>query len=90
MLWNWYTVDTCFLSSSWHNRSKGMFAGSIVGVFFLVIAIEALRRAGREYDRNITKAALACAVAAASGSPSVTKSETESGFTPNTGCAPVQ
>jgi copper transporter 1 len=51
MLWNWYTVDTCFLSSSWHNTSKGMFAGSCIGVILLVVVLEALRRAGKEYDR---------------------------------------
>lgn len=35
-----------------------MFAGSVIGVFLLVIAIEAVRRAGREYDRYITRKAL--------------------------------
>lgn len=53
MLWNWYTVDTCFLSSSWHNTSSGMFAGSCIGVIILVVVLEALRRAGKEYDRYI-------------------------------------
>ncbi|KAF2703136.1 Ctr-domain-containing protein [Pleomassaria siparia CBS 279.74] len=53
MLWNWYTVDSCFLASSWHNTSKGMFAGSCIGVIFLVISLEMLRRAGKEYDRYI-------------------------------------
>jgi copper transporter 1 len=23
MLWNWYTVDSCFLSEQWHVRSLG-------------------------------------------------------------------
>lgn len=23
MLWNWYAVDACFISSQWHVRSKG-------------------------------------------------------------------
>ncbi len=50
MLWNWYTIDSCFLSRTWHVRTKGMFAGSVIGVFCLVIAIEAVRRFGREYD----------------------------------------
>lgn len=53
MLWNWYTVDTCFLSSSWHNTTLAMYAGSVVGVFALVVAIEAVRRVGREFDRKI-------------------------------------
>lgn len=57
MLWNWYTVDTCFLSSSWQNTTKGMFAGSVIGVFFLVIAIEGVRRLAREYDRKLLASA---------------------------------
>ncbi|KAH7091288.1 Ctr copper transporter family-domain-containing protein [Paraphoma chrysanthemicola] len=53
MLWNWYTVDSCFISRSWHITSKGMFAGSCIGVILLVITLEFLRRAGKEYDRFI-------------------------------------
>ena len=78
MLWNWNTVDSCFLSSSWQIRSKGMFAGSVIGVFLLVIAIEAVRRGAREYDRYITRKALRAvplaaesAGAAGSSSPAV-------------------
>lgn len=50
MLWNWYTVDACFLARSWHITSSGMFAGSCIGVIGLVIALEFLRRLGKEYD----------------------------------------
>ncbi|KAF2445822.1 Ctr-domain-containing protein [Karstenula rhodostoma CBS 690.94] len=53
MLWNWDTVGTCFLSKSWHNTSKGMFAGSCIGVILLVLSLEFLRRAAKEYDRYI-------------------------------------
>ncbi|PLB45569.1 copper transporter [Aspergillus steynii IBT 23096] len=53
MLWNWNTIDACFLSSSWHITSKGMFAGSCIGVIVLVMALEFLRRLGREYDAFI-------------------------------------
>ncbi|KAF2195179.1 Ctr-domain-containing protein [Zopfia rhizophila CBS 207.26] len=53
MLWNWYTIDSCFLARSWHVTSKGMFAGSCIGVILLVISLEFLRRAGKEYDRYI-------------------------------------
>lgn len=67
MLWNWYTVDACFLSSTWHIRSNGMFAGSVIGVFLLVIAIEAVRRLGREYDRRLIKAALDSQAASGDG-----------------------
>lgn len=53
MLWNWNTVDSCFISESWHITSKAMFAGSCIGVVLLVILLEFLRRAGKEYDRYI-------------------------------------
>lgn len=53
MLWNWTTIDSCFLAKSWHVTSKGMFAGSVLGVFFLCMAIEAWRRLAREFDRRI-------------------------------------
>lgn len=50
MLWNWYTIDSCFLSSSWHNTSNGMFAASCIGVAALVVTLEFFRRLGKEYD----------------------------------------
>jgi copper transporter 1 len=53
MLWNWYTIDACFLAKSWHITSNGMFAGSCIGVILLVMVLELLRRAGKEYDRYI-------------------------------------
>ncbi|KAF1942553.1 Ctr copper transporter [Clathrospora elynae] len=53
MLWNWDTIDSCFISRSWHNTSKGMFAGNCIGVLLLVIFLEFLRRAGKEYDHYI-------------------------------------
>ncbi|KAI5809132.1 Ctr copper transporter [Peziza echinospora] len=55
MLWNWYTVDSCFIARSWHVRSKAMFAGSCIGVILLVMLLELIRRAQREYDRYIVK-----------------------------------
>jgi copper transporter 1 len=55
MLWNWYTVDSCFLARSWHVTSNGMFAGSCIGVVLLVIALEFLRRSGKEYDHYILR-----------------------------------
>ncbi|KAF9696543.1 hypothetical protein EKO04_005523 [Ascochyta lentis] len=81
MLWNWYTVDSCFISRSWHITSKGMFAGSCIGVILLVILLEALRRAGKEYDRYIVKQHLAshAPVAAVASSDS---SENDSRKTP--------
>jgi copper transporter 1 len=53
MLLNYNTVDSCFISSDWQVTSRGMFAGSCIGVLLLCIAIEAVRRLGREYDRRL-------------------------------------
>ncbi|PHH74441.1 hypothetical protein CDD82_4938 [Ophiocordyceps australis] len=50
MLWNWYTIDACFLSSSWHITNRGMFAATCIGVVLLVVLVELLRRLGKEYD----------------------------------------
>jgi copper transporter 1 len=55
MLWNWNTVDTCFIAKSWHITSRGMFAGSCIGVVLLVILLEFLRRLGKEYDRLLLR-----------------------------------
>ncbi|OJJ86996.1 high-affinity Cu transporter CTR3 [Aspergillus glaucus CBS 516.65] len=57
MLWNWDTIDACFLAKSWHITSRGMFAGSCIGVICLVLILEFLRRVGREYDAFIVKRA---------------------------------
>ncbi|BGP16003.1 hypothetical protein JCM10213_005446 [Rhodosporidiobolus nylandii] len=56
MLWNWYTTDACFLSEQWHIRSVGDYVGTLIGIFFIVVALEAVRRLGREYDRAIRRA----------------------------------
>lgn len=48
-------LDLGFISESWHITSKGMFAGSCIGVLLLVMALEALRRASREYDLFIMR-----------------------------------
>lgn len=54
-LWNWYTIDACFLAQSWHVRSSGAFAASCIGVIFLVISLEFLRRTQREFDRYLAR-----------------------------------
>lgn len=55
MLWNWNTVDSCFISSSWHVTSSGMFAGSCIGVLLLVMLLELLRRMVKEYDALLVR-----------------------------------
>lgn len=50
MLWNWYTIDACFLTSTWQIQNQGMMAATCIGVMLLVVLVEFLRRLGREYD----------------------------------------
>ncbi|KAK0657742.1 Ctr copper transporter family-domain-containing protein [Cercophora newfieldiana] len=67
MLWNWNTIDTCFISSSWHVRNAGMFAGSCIGVILLVMLLELLRRTVKEYDRYLLRKDLARQATTAAG-----------------------
>ncbi|TGJ82043.1 hypothetical protein E0Z10_g6718 [Xylaria hypoxylon] len=53
MLWNWDTVDACFLSKSWQIHSQGAFAGLCISVILLVILLELFRYAARQYDRYL-------------------------------------
>ncbi|KAI2792027.1 hypothetical protein POX_b02060 [Penicillium oxalicum] len=55
MLWNWNTVDSCFISDSWQITSNAMFAGCCIGVIILVIVLEFLRRLGKEYERFLLR-----------------------------------
>ncbi|KAI0456234.1 Ctr copper transporter [Xylaria acuta] len=53
MLWNWETIDTCFLSESWQIHSRGAFAGFCIGVILLVVLLEFFRHAARRYDQYL-------------------------------------
>jgi solute carrier family 31 (copper transporter), member 1 len=55
MLWNWDTIDACFLTRSWRVRSSAGFAGTCIVVALLVLALEALRRVSREYDGDLAR-----------------------------------
>jgi copper transporter 1 len=55
MLWNWNTIDACFVSKSWHINTQAQFAGTCIGVIMLVLLLELLRRAAKEYDRKILR-----------------------------------
>lgn len=55
MLWNWNTVGSCFVAESWHITSKGMFAGSCIGVVLLVMSLEFLRRSVKEFDAYLIR-----------------------------------
>lgn len=67
MLWNWNTIDSCFLAKSWKITSNGVFAGSCIGVVLLVMSLEMLRRGVKEYDRFLINKHLKSRAAA--GSP---------------------
>ncbi|GMG19614.1 unnamed protein product [Ambrosiozyma monospora] len=55
MLWNWYTIDSCFIARSWHNHTRGHFAGSCIGVFLIVLGAEWLHRLDYEYNLALAK-----------------------------------
>ncbi|KAL4804126.1 Ctr copper transporter family-domain-containing protein [Aspergillus unguis] len=55
MLWNWNVIDSCFLSSSWHVTSKGMFAVSCIGVALLGVSLEFLRRVSKDYEDSLQR-----------------------------------
>ncbi|KAH9910304.1 uncharacterized protein BXZ73DRAFT_58716, partial [Epithele typhae] len=42
-------VNSCFISNSWSNTSKGAFAGTCIG-FVLVFIVALVRRLQREYE----------------------------------------
>lgn len=69
MLWNWNTIHSCFISSSWHITSRGMFAGSCIGVILLGITLEFLRRSIKEYDRFLVRQHHARSLDAAANTP---------------------
>lgn len=53
MVWNWNTLNTCFLSSTWQIHSHSAFAGLCIGVVLLVILLFLLRRLTTLYDRYL-------------------------------------
>ncbi|CAN8099904.1 unnamed protein product [Discula destructiva] len=55
MMWNWYTIDACFIADSWHVSSNGAFAATCIGTVLLVMTMEALRRLSKEYDEWILR-----------------------------------
>lgn len=66
-------VTPGFLAESWHVASNGAFAASCIGTILLVMALEALRRLGREYDdwilRGFQTQAAATNAAGGGGAP---------------------
>ncbi len=79
MLWNWYTIDSCFIASTWKITSPGMMAGSCIGVILLTMSLELLRRTVKEYDRLLLRQH---AASVATGTSSPTKAGSENGVVP--------
>lgn len=77
---------TGFISRSWHITSKGMFAGSCIGVILLVILLEFLRRAGKEYDHYIVQKYLA---SHGSEAPVTSSASSSNSKTPATNAVPA-
>ncbi|ODV88607.1 hypothetical protein CANCADRAFT_32146 [Tortispora caseinolytica NRRL Y-17796] len=67
MLWNWNTIDACFIHRGWHITSRGMFAGSCIGIFLMAFTTMGVNRALREFDRYIVRSRLAEAGIGAGG-----------------------
>lgn len=89
MMWNWYTIDACFISSQWHITSSGMFAGSCIGVILLVVVLEFLRRLSREYDRFIVRQAQRHQLALRSSTVSVSGNGSEDDTNPSKGSTTI-
>ncbi|KAF9882473.1 high affinity copper transporter [Colletotrichum karsti] len=82
MLWNWYTIDACFLAESWQIKNAGMFAASCIGVGVLTVFLEIFRRLGKEYDALIQRQFQARAAELQSRIPKETSSCCDSESTP--------
>ncbi|KAL8829186.1 MAG: hypothetical protein Q9170_006281 [Blastenia crenularia] len=53
MLWNWYTVDACFIA--WRVKSKSEFVHLCIATICLVIFLEFLHQLQRKYDAYLKK-----------------------------------
>ncbi|KAG6115298.1 hypothetical protein E4U13_002878 [Claviceps humidiphila] len=84
MLFNLYTIDSCFLSSQWRITSNAAFAGSCIGVFLLTLVLELLRRSIKEYDRYLIRQHRSRHQTSSNATGSTTGSATGSATPPNT------
>lgn len=55
MLWNWNVINSCFLTRSWHIKTRAQFAGTCIGIVLICVGLELIRRLQREYDRKIVR-----------------------------------
>ncbi|TLD15361.1 ctr copper transporter family protein [Venturia nashicola] len=83
MTWNWFTIDSCFLTKSWHVNTSAQFAGTCIGVVLMVILLEALRRSSKEYDALILREHMSKSQQSQSNTSVVTNDGTETEPTNN-------
>ncbi|KAJ5946971.1 hypothetical protein N7454_003810 [Penicillium verhagenii] len=55
MMFNFYTINACFLSTGWKIENHGMSAATCIGVVLLVVLVDFCRRVGHEYDNFLTR-----------------------------------
>lgn len=55
MLWNWHTVGACFITPQWQIATEGAMVGTCFGVMYLVVALEALNRGRKQFDRYLIR-----------------------------------
>lgn len=67
MLFNVNTIGSCFFTDKFYIETNGQFAGACILALVLVVALEALRRATREFDRFIQSQHVAQYRASSSG-----------------------
>lgn len=67
MLFNVNTIGSCFFTDKFYIETNGQFAGACILALVLVVALEALRRATREFDRFIKSQHVAQHRASSSG-----------------------
>jgi copper transporter 1 len=53
MLWNWTTLDTCFLTRTWHVSTLPTFFLSCLAIFALALGLELLRRLIKDHERYL-------------------------------------
>ncbi|KAM3429323.1 hypothetical protein NHJ13734_008221 [Beauveria thailandica] len=86
MLFNVNTIGSCFFSEQFYISTNGQFAGACILALVLVVALEALRRATREFDRFITGQHIAKFRAQNGGAAASRKDSSEGVVAP---CAPI-
>ncbi|KAK8038718.1 hypothetical protein PG993_007129 [Apiospora rasikravindrae] len=50
LLWNWDTIDTCFLAPSWYNNSTIKFAFSCIFVFIFAVTLQVFYHSLKTFD----------------------------------------